>query len=163
MSTKPGIKLIPLDTDSGTVLSLGWKPRDARMSADRKRHRKGDLRWLRVHGDIRCERGNWTFMDECLTEPEGATLIQWLGQRPWPDGADLDDFIEPCLAFGARGVRDGRMILQVKFAAEASPPWLRDEPNDVWWRGWTLEMAVQEHQLQGFAAGLHRLLHGTAT
>lgn len=158
VSTAPPIRFATLEADDGNRISIGWEPRDA--STRTHRCRAGEELWLRVHGQVNCDRGNWTFVDPSLEEPEADELVGWLGQRPWPDEAGLK-FMEPCLSFFARGVREGLMVLEVRFMGEVSPPWIWDDGDAVWNEGWTLEFAVREHQLLEFARNLERLLIGT--
>lgn len=153
MGTHLGISLATLDSIDGATFSIGWKPRRARAAADRY----ADDAWLRVHGRVRCSRGAWTFADPALVEAEALELVQWLRRRPWP-ADDTLDFVEPCLAFRARGAEDGLLHLSVRFMAEVSPPWIRDDDHAVWQEGWTLDMTVREHQLQRLAGDLQRML-----
>lgn len=137
---------------------LGWKARDARQRLQQRDQGRTSLheQWLTVRGRVMCARGEWTFVDSCLMESEAAALAQWLGTRPWPNESTLK-FLEPCLEFIAGGTRANRMVLRVRFRAEAAPPWIQG-PDAQWREGWTIELNVTENDLASFAATVRRLI-----
>lgn len=145
--------LIPLGATGRTSsLGFGWRPLKPPSAAMRN-----EDRWLAVSAHIRVDEGQWAFVDESLMESEALALINWLRHRPWPDLANLR-FIEPCLEFQARGSIDGLLSLAITFRGEASPPWIRGNPDAVWSTGFNAKWLIDDQQLAKFADGLHDLL-----
>lgn len=80
-----------------------------------------DSNWLIVAGNVKTQRGTWSFRDPCLTAHDLRALRDWFyGMRAEQKG-ELD-FIEPNLKFE---VRDHS--LYISFARESAPPWATED------------------------------------
>lgn len=151
--TKAGpVKLATINGAIGERVSLGWKPRDVRQRVSKER-RSGPENWLKVYGEVRCSEGTWSFVDEALTEAEACELVEFLSVRPWTGQRQLT-FMEPCLAFCTRGELAGKLNLEIRFRAEVSPPWIWNDPEQMWEVGYSLGLFVRDDELTRFAAEL---------
>lgn len=113
-----------------------------------------DANWLSIEGRARHPRGAWTFQDPCLLTWKVTRLATWLdtlASGKVPEAALR--FVEPLLAF--RWICSGSpQMLQVHFAAEASPPWKTvGEENASF-----VEMPVSDYELRAAAQILRQEL-----
>lgn len=91
-----------------------------------------DNEWLTISGSVRCDDGEWTFRDPCLTSSELLFVALVLEKGDSPTDPHWEPFIEPCLHFS--WVEPGRF--RVAFRLECAPPWKLDEPVEGVPSGW---------------------------
>ena len=81
-----------------------------------------DAQWLQISGRAQCPRGDWNFVDPCITTFELVGLASWLRQLPLHSAKRELVFTEPNLRFKHLTESTGDALL-VHFSHEASPPW----------------------------------------
>lgn len=91
-----------------------------------------DNEWLMISGSVRCDGGEWTFRDPCLTSSELPYVASLLEKGVGPTDPDWEPIVEPCLHFS--WIDPGRM--RVAFRLECAPPWKVDEPVEGAPSGW---------------------------
>jgi hypothetical protein len=93
-------------------------------------------KWLVIAGHVQLDDRAWSFTDPCLLIAEAQRLGKWLRTaaagrrrpRPLHQPGDQEQkpslgFIEPLLTFFL-AVHDDGLVVRVRFALEAAPPWL---------------------------------------
>jgi hypothetical protein len=139
-------------------------------------------RWLMIGGHVQLDDRAWSFTDPCLLIIEAQQLGNWLRGaaagdiRPQPlhQPGDQDQepslgFTEPLLTFFL-GVHDPDLVVRVRFALEAAPPWL-DRDDRFPPGGFDVDLQVDPVQLHQAADDwtseldtlLSRLRPGSAT
>lgn len=91
-----------------------------------------DNEWLMISGSVRCDDGEWTFRDPCLTSSELLYSASLLEKVAGPTDTHVEPFIEPRLHFSR--VAPGRF--RVAFRLECAPPGKLEEPVEGAPSGW---------------------------
>lgn len=82
-----------------------------------------DGNWVLADVRVNDPRGNWAFVDPCLTTWEVERLAQWIDDiAAGRDSEHEWTFTEPVLAFQIRPYGRGR-TLRALFDLEGAPPW----------------------------------------
>jgi len=85
-----------------------------------------------ISGSARCDDGEWSLRDPCLTSSELLFVALVLEKGASPTDADWEPLTEPCLHFS--WVDPGRF--RVAFRLECAPPWKLEEPTEGAPSGW---------------------------
>ena len=126
-----------------------------------------DDQWLVVSGTVDLGDRTWSFSESCLLMPEARALATWLREvaegrvepdpTARPDGESSLSFVEPLLGFTVTARAGDESVVRVQFAAEATPPWLRDDEHH-YSAGYAVELRLRADRLLAAAeAWTHEL------
>lgn len=107
-----------------------------------------------ISGGVSCPEGNWSFTDILWAHCEVIAFLDFLSQRPW-GGVRRASFLDPSLTFSTRGTSGPLLNVDVRFLANATPPWNRN-PEHIF-DGWSIGLFPTESALSAFEESIRQM------